>query len=94
MAAWSKLCSYDAIGEATRGHYSVARKVADGVLLADSSAQTEVRGLSETGDVRPADIFTTAALPGREQRRALRALLGLPQVGMSKAAASGCLPAS
>jgi hypothetical protein len=55
-----------AIGEATKGHYRVARKVADGILLADSSARTEVRGLSEASDVRLADIFTNAALPGRE----------------------------
>ena len=55
-----------AIGEATKGHYNVVRKVVDGICLADSSVRTEVRGLSEHSDVRPADIFTNAALPGRE----------------------------
>ena len=54
------------IGEATRGHYRVVRKVADGISLADSSVRTEVRGLSGTSDVRPADVYTNAALPGRD----------------------------
>ena len=38
----------------------------DGIVLADSSVRVEVRGLSEESDVRPADILTTAALPGRD----------------------------
>ena len=48
------------------GHYNVVRKLVDGIQLADSRVRTEVRGLSETSDVRPADIFTSSALPGRE----------------------------
>ena len=55
-----------AIGEATIGHYKVVKKVLDGVVLADSRARTETRGLCEASDVRPADIYTSAALPGRE----------------------------
>eukprot|EP00973_Karenia_brevis_P041622 5759931-Karenia_brevis.AAC.1 len=49
--------------ECTRGHYAVARAYADGLALADSNVQLEVRGLSET-DLRPADIYTNAAVPG------------------------------
>ena len=55
-----------AVGEATIGHYKVCRKLYDGVVLADSRARTETRGLCEASDVRPADIYTSAALPGRE----------------------------
>ena len=49
--------------ESTKGHYAVVGAVADGMCLADPSLQTEVRGLANTSD-RPADILTTAALPG------------------------------
>ena len=40
------------------------KKFVDGVFLADSRVRTEVRGLSEESDVRPADIYTNSALPG------------------------------
>ena len=53
-----------AIGEATRGHYAVVRAVVDGLKLADSAVTTEPRGLTST-QARPADIFTSAAVPGR-----------------------------
>jgi hypothetical protein len=53
-----------AIGEATRGHYAVVRAVVDGLKVADSAVTTEPRGLTST-QARPADIFTSAAVPGR-----------------------------
>ena len=49
---------------ATRGHYLVTAAVLKGVRLADHSAQTEVRGFT-TQNMRPADILTNAAIPGR-----------------------------
>ena len=52
------------IGEATRGHYAVVRAVVDGLRIADSAVTTEPRGLTST-QARPADIFTSAAVPGR-----------------------------
>ena len=52
--------------QSTIGHYNVVRKLVDGIQLADSRVHTEVRGLSETSDVRPADIYSSSALPGRE----------------------------
>ncbi len=50
--------------ESTRGHYKVVSAVAEGLALVDPCLQTEVRGLASTTD-RPADILTTAAIPGR-----------------------------
>eukprot|EP00973_Karenia_brevis_P018232 2504286-Karenia_brevis.AAC.1 len=44
-------------------HYAVVGAVSDGMSLADASLQTEVRGLTSSTE-RPADILTTAALPG------------------------------
>ena len=52
-------------GTHTREWLAVSEAV-DDIYLADSSVRTEIRGLSEHSDVRPADIFTNAALPGRE----------------------------
>ena len=49
--------------ESTRGHDGVVRVVADGMVLADPALQLEVYGLLSTGE-RPADILTTAAVPG------------------------------
>ena len=49
--------------ECTRGHYAVARAFAEGLELADSSVKLEMRGLTET-ELRPADIYTEAAVPG------------------------------
>eukprot|EP00973_Karenia_brevis_P019551 2682380-Karenia_brevis.AAC.1 len=62
-ASHAKCC---APAESTIGHYSVVRAVADGLRLADPSLATEVRGLVETSTARPADIFTKAAVPGRD----------------------------
>ena len=52
------------VAEATRGHYACVRAVVNGLKLADPSVTTEPRGLT-TLTSRPADIFTTAAVPGR-----------------------------
>ncbi len=49
---------------ATRGHYTVVRSVVNGLKLADAGVSTEARGLT-TSQSRPADILTTAAVPGR-----------------------------
>ena len=49
--------------ESTRGHYAVVAAVTEGLSLADPTLQTEVHGLLTTGE-RPADILTTAAIPG------------------------------
>ena len=49
--------------ESTRGHYAVVTTVAEGMALADPALQTEAHGLLPTGE-RPADILTTAAIPG------------------------------
>ena len=57
----SETCS---TAEATRGHYAVVRAVVDGLKLADPAITTEPRRLT-TSISRPADIFTTAAVPGR-----------------------------
>jgi len=57
----SETCS---TAEATRGHYACVRAVVDGIRLADPAVTTEPRGLTSTSS-RPADIFTTAAVPGR-----------------------------
>jgi len=57
----SEVC---AIGEATRGHYAVVRSLVDGFKIADPAVTTEPRGLTRT-QARPADVFTSAAVPGR-----------------------------
>ena len=49
---------------ATRGHYAVVKPVLNFIKLADAAATTEPRGLTDTQS-RPADIFTSAAVPGR-----------------------------
>ena len=49
---------------ATRGHYAVVRELVRGLKLADPSTTTEPRGLTAT-QARPADILTSAAVPGR-----------------------------
>ena len=50
--------------EATRGHYACVRAIVDGLRLADPAVTTEPRGLT-TQTSRPADILTSAAVPGR-----------------------------
>ena len=50
--------------EPTCGHHACVHAVLGGLRLADPGITTEPRGLSETQS-RPADIFTTAAVPGR-----------------------------
>ena len=57
-------CETCANPEATRGHYACVRALVDGLKLADAGVSTEPRGLTTTQD-RPADILTTAAVPGR-----------------------------
>eukprot|EP00973_Karenia_brevis_P020466 2810945-Karenia_brevis.AAC.1 len=52
--------------ESTRGHYGVVGAMVDGFKAADSSVSTEVRGLIRDSSLRPADIFTRVALPGRD----------------------------
>ena len=52
--------------QSTVGHYSVVRALADGLRVADSSVTFEVRGLVENSRARPADVFTKAAVPGRD----------------------------
>ena len=54
-----------ALGESTRGHNRSRDSLLNLVHLADSSAETEVSGLiPDAPTLRPADIFTSAALPG------------------------------
>ena len=53
-----------AIGEATKGHYACVRALCDGLRLADAAVTTEPKGLA-SNMARPADILTTAAVPGR-----------------------------
>ena len=50
--------------EATQEHCACAHGVLGGQRLADKGITTEPRGLTE-GKSRPADLFTTAAVPGR-----------------------------
>ena len=57
----SETCS---TAEATRGHYACVHAMVEGLRLADPSVTTEPRGLTSTTS-RPADILTTAAVPGR-----------------------------
>lgn len=55
-----------AIPEATRGHYAVRDDILQLTHLADPSADTETSGLIDDAPLlRPADIFTSAAIPGR-----------------------------
>lgn len=55
-----------AIPEATRGHYDVRDAILPLVHLADPSADTETPGLvPDFPTLRPADIFTSAAISGR-----------------------------
>ena len=53
-----------ATAEATRGHYACVRALVEGFRLADPGVTTEPRGLADTM-ARPADILTSAAVPGR-----------------------------
>jgi len=54
-----------ALPEATKGHYAVRDSLLHLVHLADPSASTEVPELiSDAPALRPADIYSTAALPG------------------------------
>ena len=57
-------CEACAAAEATRGHYAVVRAMVEGLKVADPGVTTEPRGLTHT-QARPADILTTAAVPGR-----------------------------
>ena len=67
--------------EATRGHYSVRNDVLALAHLADPSAAVETAGLVPSAPtLRPADIFTSAALPGR---------LAALDIGISSPDASG-----
>ena len=50
--------------EATREHYACVHAVVCGMKLADPGIAMEPRGLTASQS-RPADIFTTAAVPGR-----------------------------
>ena len=50
--------------EATRGHHACDRAVVCGMKLADPGITTEPRGLTASQS-RPADILTSAAVPGR-----------------------------
>ena len=53
-------------GESTRGHNSVRDSILELVHLADPSAEIEIQNLfPDAPTLRPADIFTIAALPGR-----------------------------
>ena len=53
------------LGEATKGHNKVRDDVLRLVQIADSVAETEVSGLvTAAPSLRPADIFTEAAVPG------------------------------
>ena len=53
-----------ATAEATKGHYSCVHSLVNGFRLADPQVCTEARGLTSR-QLRPADILTTAAVPGR-----------------------------
>ena len=62
-ASHAKCC---APSERTIGHYGVVRELVEGFKLADSTVHTEPRGLVQGSARRPADIYTKAALPGRD----------------------------
>ena len=51
---------------ATKGHYAVVDAVVEGMKLADSAIMTEARGLIEGSNRRPGDIFSKAAVAGRD----------------------------
>ena len=55
----SETCSN---AEATRGHYACVHAMVCGMKLADPGITAELRGLTASQS-RPADIFTTAAVP-------------------------------
>ena len=57
-------CETCATAEATKGHYACVRSIVEGLRLADPQVCTEPRDLTTT-QTRPADILTTAAVPGR-----------------------------
>ena len=50
--------------EASRGHYACVHAVLGGLRLTDPGITTEPRGLTEAQS-RAAELFTTAAVPGR-----------------------------
>jgi len=55
-----------ALGEATRGHNAVRNSLHETTKSGDSSAETEPLGLiPSVATLRPADVFTSAAAPGR-----------------------------
>ena len=78
MDVHAEHCEVCAIGEATKGHYAVVKAVVDGLKLADSAVTTEPVGLTDTHS-RPADILTTAAVPGRSA--ALDVCIASPDAG-------------
>ena len=54
------------LAEATRGHNAVRDQLHKAARAADSSAETEPLGLiASQPTLRPADVFTSAATPGR-----------------------------
>ena len=57
-------CEVCALAARTRGHYAVVRVLADGFRLIDPNLQVEAPGITNSAR-RPADILTTAAVPGR-----------------------------
>ena len=54
--------------EASRGHYACVHALLGGLRLADPGITAEPRGLTEAQS-GPADLFTTAAVPGRSAAR-------------------------
>ena len=66
MTKTAEPCLCCAIAESTAGHYTVVRALVDGLRVADSAVVTELRGLVEGSSARPADVYTSAALPGRD----------------------------
>ena len=75
-------CETCCIADATRGHYACVRAVVAGLRAADPSVTTEPQGLTDS-QARPADILTTAAVPGR------RAALDLCVASPNAAGAGG-----
>ena len=67
-AILDRACSHAlccSLGEATKGHNKVRDDILRVVHIADSTAETEVQGLiPDAPSLRPADIFTEAAVPG------------------------------
>ena len=62
----------------TRGHYATVRACVTGFAVGDPSTTTETPGLTRTA-MRPADILTTSALPGRSA--ALDVTIVSPEAG-------------